>query len=141
MFKTLLLTVDINDPEGGARAAHAAATMAKAENAKLHILNVIPDAGMAIVGASLNQQISKDVTAKVRTALADWAKAAIPEAIDTELHITHGTVYDQIIKMANSLNADGIFVGAHRPELKDYLIGPNAARVARHATQSVFVIR
>ncbi|MEO0863555.1 MAG: universal stress protein, partial [Pseudomonadota bacterium] len=36
---------------------------------------------------------------------------------------------------------DAIFVGAHRPELKDYLIGPNAARVARHAQQSVFVVR
>jgi universal stress protein F len=52
-----------------------------------------------------------------------------------------GTVYDQIIKTANALSVDCIIVGAHGPSLKDYLIGPNAARVARHAAQSVFVVR
>ena len=61
--------------------------------------------------------------------------------IDTRLHVVTGTVYDQIIKTANSLNADCIIVGAHSPSLKDYLMGPNAARVARHASQSVFVVR
>jgi hypothetical protein len=30
---------------------------------------------------------------------------------------------------------------AHSPDLKDYLLGPNAARVVRHANQSVMVIR
>jgi len=34
-----------------------------------------------------------------------------------------------------------IEMSAHRPEFKDYVIGPNAARVLRHATQSVFVAR
>jgi nucleotide-binding universal stress UspA family protein len=32
-------------------------------------------------------------------------------------------------------------VGAHRQDLKDYLLGPNAARVVRHADCSVYVVR
>ncbi len=32
-------------------------------------------------------------------------------------------------------------IGSHRPELKDYLLGPNAARVVRHANCSVLVVR
>jgi nucleotide-binding universal stress UspA family protein len=39
------------------------------------------------------------------------------------------------------MNADLIVLAAHRPELKDYLLGPNASRVVRHAKCSVYVIR
>lgn len=39
------------------------------------------------------------------------------------------------------LGADLIVMASQRPELKDYLLGPNAARVVRHAEQSVLVVR
>lgn len=32
-------------------------------------------------------------------------------------------------------------MAAHRPALKDYLLGPNAARVVRHSNCSVLVVR
>jgi nucleotide-binding universal stress UspA family protein len=38
------------------------------------------------------------------------------------------------------LNATLIVMGAHRPAFQDYLIGPNAARVVRHAKCSVLVL-
>ena len=53
MFKSLLLAVDVNAPEGAVRSAEAAISMARAEGATLHLLNVVPDPGMAIVGASI----------------------------------------------------------------------------------------
>ena len=66
-------------------------------------------------------------------------------AAQAEFHYLHhgpgGRVYDQIIEAANRLNADAIVMGSHAPELSDYLLGPNAARVVRHARQSVFVVR
>ncbi len=34
-----------------------------------------------------------------------------------------------------------IVMASHRPEMSDYLLGPNAARVVRHARRSVSVIR
>ena len=141
MFNTLLVAVDINDPKGVTRCAEAAVNMARSAGITLHVLNVIPDSGMAIVGAMMESDHFDKMAAAAKAALEDWAKDAIPGDIDAKLHIVRGTVYDQIIKTANDIGADAIFVGAHRPELKDYLIGPNAARVARHATQSVFVVR
>lgn len=141
MFKTLLLAVDVNDPEGSVRSAMAAVSMAKQEDATLHILNVVPDQGMAIVSASMAVDHSSTIRKAAETALATWAAANVPADLSVNLHVETGTVYDQIIKKADALNADCIFVGAHSPSLKDYLIGPNAARVARHASQSVFVLR
>ena len=43
--------------------------------------------------------------------------------------------------MADETNADLIVMASHRPELKDFLLGPNAARVVRHANCSVLVVR
>lgn len=141
MFKTLLLSIDVNAAEGAERVAQAAVAMALSEGAKLHILNVVPDGGMPIVSASLGPDHTQEVLAQAKSELETWAATAVPDTIERDLHVTQGTVYDQIIKVAQSLEVDAIFVGAHRPELRDYLIGPNAARVARHALQSVFVIR
>lgn len=141
MFKNLLLAIDINAPESAAKSAAAAVSMAKAGGATLHLLNVVPDSGMAIVGASLGKDHMERMLAAARAELKGWAETHIPADVPHELHIAEGTVYDQIIKAADTLNIDAIVVGSHRPELKDYLIGPNAARVARHAPQSVLVVR
>ncbi|MBY5931714.1 universal stress protein [Tateyamaria omphalii] len=141
MFKTLLLAVDVNAPDGAARSAEAAFSMARAEGATLHLLNVVPDTGMAIVGASMAADSMKNALAAAQSELDGWAKAKVPEDVTYKVHVAEGTVYDQIIRTAEALDVDAIIVGAHRPELKDYLMGPNAARVARHATQSVFVVR
>ncbi|KIC50393.1 universal stress protein [Tateyamaria sp. ANG-S1] len=141
MFKTLLLAVDVNAPAGAARSAEAAFSMARAEGATLHLLNVVPDTGMAIVGASMAADSMKNALVAAQSELEGWAKTNVPNDITYKVHVAEGTVYDQIIRTAQTLDIDAIIVGAHRPELKDYLIGPNAARVARHATQSVFVVR
>ena len=141
MFDTLLVAVDVADTHEATRASEAAVRMARSEGASLHVLNVVPDSGMAIVGASLGPEHSRKMVAQAKTSLEAWAAKSIPEDVKAELHVSVGTIYDQIIRVAGQLKVDAIFVGANRPELRDYLMGPNAARVARHATQSVFVVR
>lgn len=141
MFNNLLLAVDINAPEGATKSADAAISMARAHGALLHLLNVVPDTGMAIVGASLGPDHMSHAVEAARAAMEAWASEKMPDDIDYQIHLAEGTVYDQIIKTAHRMAIEVIIVGSHRPELKDYLIGPNAARVARHAEQSVFVVR
>lgn len=141
MFKMILLAVDMNDlPESG-HVAEAAVHMAQCEGAKLHVINVIPGSGMAMVGSYLGPDQANVIKAEAVEKLAAWAAGAIPDEILAGLHVMQGTIYHEIIKMAQKVGADAIVVGANRPALKDYLVGPNAARVVRHAPQSVLVIR
>ena len=56
-------------------------------------------------------------------------------------HVAHGSIYHEIMRLADELGCDAIVLVAHRPELRDYLLGPNASRVVRHANQSVLVVR
>ena len=135
MFDTIVLGVDLNDTTGLDR-------LAKAVNAlhalSIHVVNVVPDLGMPMVGMALQPDHSKSMLDEVKVKLTEWTDANVPGATP---HVRQGSVYDCILKVADHVGADAIVVGAQRPELKDYLFGPNAARIARHASQSVLVVR
>ena len=56
--------------------------------------------------------------------------------------VTHGaSIYAEISGVAEEAEADLVVVGSHRPAMKDYLLGTNAARVVRHVRCSVLVAR
>lgn len=67
---------------------------------------------------------------------------AIADAnLNARTHVLTGKVYDMILTEADALGADLILVGSHQPELQDFLLGANAARIVRHAKASVLVLR
>ena len=55
--------------------------------------------------------------------------------------IRFGTVYDEVLAAAKVVKADLIITGSHKPNVSDYLLGSNAARIMRHAECSVLVVR
>jgi nucleotide-binding universal stress UspA family protein len=64
------------------------------------------------------------------------------EANKTVRHlVSTGNAYDEILRAAKADGAALIVIGAHKPDFSDYLLGPNAARVVRHAKCSVMVVR
>ncbi len=65
----------------------------------------------------------------------------MPDDVSVQHIVGEGTVYEVILDMAEKVEADLIVMASHRPELQDYLLGPNAARVVRHAKCSVLVVR
>jgi nucleotide-binding universal stress UspA family protein len=96
---------------------------------------------MSVVGTYFAADFEEQAMHKVGEALSVWVGDNVPDGTEVHPHVTHGRVYDQIISAADRLNVNVIVMGSHRPELTDYLLGPNAARVVRHAKQSVFVVR
>ena len=50
MFETVLIAIDINDRNGATHVANAALELIDPKKAVFHVLNVVPDTGMAIVG-------------------------------------------------------------------------------------------
>ncbi|MGD2170866.1 MAG: universal stress protein [Gammaproteobacteria bacterium] len=80
----------------------------------------------------------KDEAAKELQKLAD---KYVPKDMLAGVVVENGTVYREIVEAAKDLDISHIVMGAHRPSLADYLLGPNSARVARHAGCSVTVVR
>lgn len=141
MFNTILLPIDLSAPASWSKALPAALDLATASGGKLHVMTVVPDFGMSVVGSFFEDNFEEKALHKVGEDLSAWVNDNIPSGIDAHPHVTHGRVYEQIMGAADKLGVDVIVMGSHTPELSDYLLGPNAARVVRHARQSVFVVR
>lgn len=139
MYKKILLAVDLNDDGGAAKLAQYGAGLAKLCEAELHVVSVVPDMGFALVGSAFGINHAGTMMEETRTGLHKWQENTLKTEV--HIHVEQGTVYDRILKTADAIGADVIVVGAHRPELRDYLVGPNAARVVRHAKQAVLVVR
>jgi len=140
MFKTILLPIDLSTSESWERALPAALSLAR-DAAALHVMTVVPDFGMSVVASYFEEGFEKKALHQVGEDLTAWVAANVPGDVEVHPHVAHGRVYEEIIRAADRLGADAIVMGSHRPELSDYLLGPNAARVVRHARQSVFVVR
>lgn len=141
MFTRILLPVDISDPDDAARSTAVAVGLAQHHGAALEVIYVLPSMGMSIVGAAFNEGFERDAMAEAERQLGQWVADTVPAAIPARHHVAHGSIYDEVLRAASTLACDLIVIGAHRPALRDYLLGPNAARVVRHANQSVMVVR
>lgn len=141
MSKSILFAVDLNHESSWRKALPQAVALARVDGAMLHVLTVIPDFGKSIVGSYFPEGFSEKATAESEAALKKLVAEQVPGDVKTECYVKHGTIYKRIIRAANKLGCDLIVMASHRSEMKDYLIGPNAARVVRHARQSVFVVR
>ena len=138
MFKRILVPIDLGDRDGFDRSMDVAEELAAKHGAELHVMTVLPSYNMPIVGSYFPPEHEERATKEGQAALGDLLAGRGGKA---KGHVGHGTIYDEILKAAQKLGCDLIVMASHRPELKDYLLGPNAARVVRHAKQSVFVVR
>ncbi len=141
MYRSILLPVDLNDEGSWAVALPRAVALCQAFGAQLHVATVVPDLGMPIVA----QYFPANYEETVREAVAERLDEFVTTHLAADLKVTavvgEGSIYQTIIDLAEDLEADLIVMAAHKPALKDYLLGPNAARVVRHSSCSVLVVR
>jgi nucleotide-binding universal stress UspA family protein len=141
MFKEILFAIDLNAPETQQKALGAALAYAKMSGATLHVMTVVPDFGMTIVASYFPPDFEKRAIEDANTQLHEYVKTHVPKGIKVQHIVGHGTIYSEILREAADIGADLIVMASHRPELKDYLLGPNASHVVKHADCSVLVVR
>lgn len=141
MYKNILLTVDLEHPEAQKKSLPIAIELCQQHAAKLHILTVIPSFGMSIVAQQFPKDFEKKVSKAAMKQLKDFGKDNLPAELKAQHIVGHGNIYESILNVAKQIRADLIVVQARRPELRKFLLGPNAARVVRHANCSVLVVR
>jgi nucleotide-binding universal stress UspA family protein len=138
MFKTVLVAVDVVHTGQAQKTLSAVKDLVAPWHCTTHVASIVPNFGMAIVGSYFD----KGFQAAAHDKTEEELRAAVAAAgLDAECHVVMGTVYDRIIALANTLDADLIVISAHSPDLEDYLLGSNAARVVRHSQRSVLVLR
>ncbi|MEO0360658.1 MAG: universal stress protein [Pseudomonadota bacterium] len=149
MPSTLLIPIDLAHESSWRQALPQAFALASATGADVTIMTVVPeilgglDWRYSIRGETGGSE-ELDIDALLRDArerLEQIGREHSPGGAEFDVIARYGTVYEEILNVADELEATQIVMAAHRPSLSDYLIGPNTARVVRHATCSVQVVR
>ena len=141
MYKEILLPIDLNDIESQRKAVATAIGLARAFGARVHVQTIVPDFGMSLVGSYFPEGFEGKALENASKTLHQFVRETFPEDLTVQHIVAHGTVYREILRCAKEIGAELIVMASHRPELEDYLIGPNASRVTRHADCSVLVVR
>ena len=79
MYQTILLPVDLNEESSWKKALPAALELCRLQGAKLHVMTVIPDFGMAIVGQFFPSDYEEKALAKAMEALHALVHEHVPE--------------------------------------------------------------
>jgi nucleotide-binding universal stress UspA family protein len=141
MYKNILFPVDVTEPSSWQASLKVAIEYARQFKAVLHVLTVVPDIGTSIVAQYFPSNAEARMIEETTQALHTFTNERLPDDITFRRIVAKGAVYQGIINTADEINADLILMEAHHPELKDYLLGPNAAKVVRHSRRSVLVVR
>ncbi|MFQ5466818.1 MAG: universal stress protein [Kiloniellaceae bacterium] len=141
MYQCVLLPIDVNEESSWRKALPEAIGHCQASGAELHLLTVVPDYGMPQVVQYFPEGYVEKALEDCRKRLEHLAAETVPPEIKVTASLSHGIIYQEILKAARAHQCDLIVMASHRPQLQDYLLGPNAARVVRHAECSVLVVR
>ncbi|MEM6421488.1 MAG: universal stress protein [Pseudomonadota bacterium] len=149
MTGKLLIPIDLAHESSWKKALPQGFALARATEADVTIMTVVPEIVSGLdwrysirgeTGGSEDLNI-EELLKDAQTRLAQIGTEQAPEGAAFDVIARYGTVYEEILNVAAELPATQIVMAAHRPSLADYLIGPNTARVVRHATCSVQVVR
>ena len=141
MFRKILLPIDLDVPSSWAKPVAIAVEAARLEGAEIHVLAVLPELRFSILGSYFDKDFEGAALKDMTGGLRQWMRANLPAEVRAVPHVAHGSIYDEILRAADRLGCDAIILMAHRADARDYLLGPNAARVVRHARQTVIVVR
>ena len=145
-----LAAIDLADDESLENILATAVRMATGiEGARIYLMTVVPGVP---AGIDVRYAVRGEMQGSAEYPLQEWMDEAarrlgeiasehIPEEMRAGVVVRNGTVYKEIVEAARDLDIGQIVMGAHRPSLADFLLGPNSARVARHAGCTVTVVR
>lgn len=113
------------------------ASVLGSSNSKIILLNVVEEIpNWAAVG------LPRDILDKsVQSSLEKLKSLAASASIEVEVEVRVGIPYKTILEVAKEKSAEMIIVASHQPEQQSYFLGSTAAKVVRHATCSVLVVR
>ena len=136
MKKSILIAVDLgNTAKVDALIDHA--SRYDNGNFKIILLNVVED-----IPSWAAVELPRNILEKSAQSSLEKLKAlAKSSSIEVGVEVRVGHPYKTILEVAEEKSAELIIVASHQPDLQDYFLGSTAAKVVRHATCSVLVVR
>ena len=143
MYKNILVPVDVFEIGLADNALSHAQFLAQSASGQIHLVHVNPlfspqlTRGFISDARKMEDYLVKNSEEK----LAELAKkSSLPES-DIHIHVRSGNIRDEVIKLADELQADVVIIGSRNPNIQTHLLGSEAASIVRYAHVPVFVVR
>ncbi|MEM9764768.1 MAG: universal stress protein [Pseudomonadota bacterium] len=141
-MSTILVPIDVEFEASWRLALPEAMAAAKRTGSELHLLSVLPDFGMSMVGQYFPPDFKEETDKFAREALDKIADEMLGDVVKWQSHAAHGGVVDTILNFVESLSPKLVVMAAHPPSIMhDLLAGSHADRVASRASCSVLIVR
>lgn len=142
MYQKILLPVDLNEEASWERALPTALALCRTFDASLHLVTVLPDYRMPLVGSYFPADFSEKAHRAISDAQHEFVKQHVPSDVTAKCVIAEGSPWEAIIDVAKQLEIDLVVMASHnKRKFADYLLGPNAEHVVHHSKMSVMVVR
>ena len=140
MFKMIVVPVDPGEPKFSAPAIEVASRFARDYGSSLRLVAVLAHS-QGFVSNYLPADFEEKAISDTRAMLDDLAHGLGLSKDKVAVSVRIGSIYHEVIEEAKDADADLIVMESHRPDLSTYLLGSNAAKIVRHSTCSVMVLR
>ena len=144
MYKAIMVPIDLAQVENGKVTIEVAKKL-REEGTRIMLINVVQDIPAFVLAIEISDEIAEmpdgiveKLKKNARSVLEGMAKAA---GVKADVEVRSGRPAATILAAAEEKGTDLIIIAPHQLGLKDYLLGSTAARVVRHATCSVLVVR
>ncbi|MFG6157495.1 universal stress protein [Halomonas sp. 1390] len=142
MYQKIMLPVDLNEEASWEKALPTALSLCQSFGASLHVVTVLPDYRMPLVGSYFPKDFAQKAHQAVSDAQHEFIREHVPEDITVQSVIVDGSPWEAIIKAAKQLEIDLIVMASHnKRKFVDYVLGPNAEHVVHHSKVSVMIVR
>ncbi len=150
MYKAIVVGTDFS--ETAKQAVHHAAQLAKAFDAKLHIVTAFKPAmtasiaassleAMAAGGAEFLQEADSAIANEVEATLKDLQEKLKADGVRSQTHGAAGEPADALIEVAEQTKADLIVVGNRgMGGVKRFVLGSVPNKISHHSPCSVLIV-
>ena len=132
MYKKILVPVDLADESSWKLTLPVAIEFARLFNGSIVVVTVVRDSQAYWEGAYLPFAY-EELLMRSEQVLRTIVSNDVPSDVSISTKVGHGSVYREILRIAQEEQVDLILMAAHRPGTRDHLIGPKAARVVGHS--------
>lgn len=141
MYNKLLIAIDLSDLESAKYVVDTCLDLtAKNPNAVYRVVTIIEPVDDSFISAFLPKNFDKSVVEEANKALHEFTQAHFPAGSKVQHIVAHGTIYEEINRIAEEKSVDLIvMLASSKPQAKG--LSSNTVKVARNTDKPVLILR
>lgn len=141
MYNKLLIAIDLSNLKSAKFVVDTALQItAHNPDAVYRVVTIIEPIDDSFISSFLPKNFDKSVIQEANKALHDFTQASFPEGAKVQHIVAHGTIYEEVNRIAEEKDVDLIIMlASSKPQAKG--LSSNTVKVARNTNKPILILR